>query len=119
MNLLDEFGLSHADIVFLYSENKKGIALCVRGHLDDADKVTFEIFSVYFNRFLQKHGNECYEEVAQRAKMVGRSHAGDIKDIAKEVLIQYFEKYLQQHEVEVVCDIEREKSLFYTRKYTK
>ena len=119
MNLLDEFDLSHVDIAFLYSENKKGIALCMRGHLDDADKVTFEIFSVYFNRFLQKHGDECYEEVAQRAKMVGRSHAGDIKDIAKEVLMQQFEKYLQHYEVEVVCDIEREKSPFYVSKYTK
>ena len=119
MNLLDEFGLSHTDIAFLYSENKKGIALCVRSHLDDADKVTFEIFSVFFNRFLQKHGDECYEEVAQRAKMVGRSHAGDIKDIAKEVLMQHFKKYLQQYEVEVVCDIEREKSPFYISKYAE
>jgi len=119
MSLLDEFGLSRADIAFLYSKNKKGIALCMRSYLNDADKITFEIFSVYFNKFLQKHGNECYEEVAQRAKMVGRSHAGDIKYIAKEVLMQHFKKYLQQYEVEVVCDIEREKSPFYTSKYTK
>ncbi len=119
MNLLDEFGLSRADIAFLYSENKKGIALCMRSDLDDTDRVTFEIFSVYFNRFLQKHIDECYEEVAQRAKMVGRSHAGDIKDIAKEVLMQHFKKYLQQYEVEVVCDIEREKSPFYISKYAE
>jgi len=117
-SLLDEFGFSDADIAILYSENKSEIALCMRKDIDDSDKATFEIFSVHFNKFLLDNINECYEEIVQRAKMVGRSHAGDVKDILKDVLMQKFIKYLQQYEVEIVCDIEREKSPFYINKYT-
>lgn len=119
MKLLEELGLSNADIAFLYSKNKMRVALCVRGSLKESDKITLDIFTEYFNKFFVEYADECYEEVAQKAKMVGRSHAGDIKDIAKDVLLQKFDVYLQQHEVEVVCDIEREKSPFYVSKYTK
>jgi len=119
MRLLEEFGLSNADIAFLYSKNKTRVALCVRGSLEESDKITLDIFTTYFNKFFVEYADECYEEVAQKAKMVGRSHAGDIRDIAKDVLMQRFDAYLQQNEVEVVCDIEREKSPFYVSKYAK
>ncbi|WP_457747461.1 hypothetical protein [Sulfurimonas sp.] len=119
MRLLEEFGLSNADIAFLHSKNKTRVALCVRGSLKESDKITLDVFTEYFNKFFVKYADECYEEVLQKAKMVGRSHAGDIRDIAKDVLMQKFDAYLQQHEVEVVCDIEREKSPFYVSKYTK
>jgi hypothetical protein len=119
IKLLEEFGLSNADIAFLYSKNKTRVALCVRGSLKESDKITLDIFTAYFNEFFVKYADECYEEVAQKVKMVGRSHAGDIRDIAKDVLMQKFDAYLQQHEVEVVCDIEREKSPFYVSKYAK
>jgi len=118
MKLLSEFGLDKASVTFMRYKDKREVVLCVKGSLEKSDEIAFQVLTSYFKKFIVLHHDEFYEEIANKAKIAGLFHAGDVNDITKEVIMRYFDTYIQKNEIDIICEIEREKSPFYANKYT-
>ena len=118
MKLLSEFGLEKINVTFMQNKGKKEIVLCARDSLGKFDEIAFKVFAFFFKKFIVLHHDEFYEDVISKVKKAGLSNTGDISDIAKKAIMQHFEKYIQNNEIDIICEIEREKSPFYVNKYT-
>ena len=116
-DILQEYGIAKSDVVFIETIKGTRACLCARVPLSANDEIAFKVFGKYFEDFFALEADNWFQEVQNRAIMAGFANAGDISDIAKEVIMSAFEAYLQEKDIEIVCDIEREKSPFYANKY--
>jgi len=53
------------------------------------------------------------------AKLKGIGNDENIIDIVLAKLDKYFKKYFFESEIDIICDIEREKSPYYPNRFTK
>lgn len=116
-DLLQEYGIQKSEVVFVKTTKGTKISLCVRNPLSSDDEVVFKVLGKYFEDFLVSEVDTWFEKLQTKAIMAGFANAGDITDIAKEVIAMAFETYLQKYDIEIMCDIEQEKSPFYANKY--
>ncbi len=116
-DILQEYGIDKSDIIFPKTTKGMKITLCARSSLSSSGEVTFKILGKYFEDFLASEINYWLEEIRHRVSLAGLSNTDNIKDIAKDVLMSAFESYLHKNDIEIICDIEREKSPFYENMY--
>jgi hypothetical protein len=116
-DMLQVYGIQKSEVVFVKTTKGTKISLCVRTPLSSDDKVAFKVLEKYFEDFLSSEVDNLFEKIQTKAIMAGFANAGDVTDIVKEVISEAFETYLQKYDIEIMCDIEQEKSPFYTKKY--
>ena len=117
IDMLQVYGIQKSEIIFVKTTKGTKISLCVRNTLSSDDETTFKVIGKYFEDFLVSEVDNWFEKLQTKAIMAGFANAGDITDMAKDIIAEAFETYLQKYDIEIMCDIEQEKSPFYANKY--
>lgn len=123
LKYLDIFDLPKVEIVFLSingGDEAEKITLAIPKQENSNDVlIAFSVISTYFKNFLVKNIKVALDEVRTIANKQGYDRAEDISHIILKVLARHFYDYVCEFEIEIVCDIEREKSPYYINNYEK
>jgi len=119
MLALGSFGVEKAKIVYSEDNNhSKTFSLAISKDATKQEEIAAKIISNYLEEFILKHGEECLSKIKTRVLAAGFSlQDSKAGGLIMESLEDLFFKHIKEYEIEVLCDIEREKSIYYVNKF--
>ena len=121
LNCLNSIGLDDARVVLLSQKSSNEISKITitisNKMLSEEKKIALHVASGYFDKFFKNNSSYIYtkaEKIVNQRKM---SYNDDITDILVRLLESGFKKYFMESEIDILCDIEREKSPYYPNFY--
>lgn len=125
LDYLKTFDLYNVDIQYYDIHHDSGatsskikLALSTKIKYVPKERITsFLIFSSFFDTFLIRDINTIYDELKAKIYRKGSNEYANERALINSVISQYFYNYVKEYEVEIYCELEREKSPFYMHKY--
>jgi len=117
LNYLNIFDLYDVRIACVKGESYDNFVLKMPSKDITKDtKIAFFIVGKHFEMFTAKNSSFLYDKLEIVVKQRGYGYNDNISNIIFDFLSRYFRKYVKKYEIEILCDIEREKSPFYKNK---
>jgi len=118
LDYLETFDITGANICFL--KNKEVTTITI--HIPDIElsynqKVAFFVVADYFKKFLSQYIENIFDKIENKTRKKNLNRDDNIIDIALPCISEYFRNYITKFEIEIACDIEREKSPCYSTNY--
>lgn len=125
LDYLKIFDLQNVEIQYYNTHHDSGttsrkikLALPIKVKHVPKERITsFLIVSSFFDTFLIRDINTIYDEAKAKIYKKGSDEYANEKELINSVISQYFHRYVKEYEIEIYCELEREKSPFYTHKY--
>lgn len=118
LDCLETFELYGVGICFLKNNESYKITINMPDkEISYEQKVSFLVINDYFKKFLDRDMEAIYENIELITRIKRYSRDDNILDIAVPLFCKFFKNYILEFEMEIACDIEREKSPFYATKY--
>ncbi|WP_321779377.1 hypothetical protein [Sulfurimonas sp.] len=125
LDYLKIFELHNVEILYYDTYNdsdnistkiKLGLSTKVK-YVSKEQLISFLILSSFFDTWLVRDIDIVYDEIKSEIYRKGSDEHANEKALINSVLSQYFHNYIKEYEVEIYCELEREKSSFYIYKY--
>lgn len=121
LDFLNIFGLNEVKIFYIQNNNdieKSSFTLSIPNtDLSEDKKIAFYILDKYFKKFILKYLSKIYLEAVKIVENSNLTDEENINFIVFPIIKKHFKNFVEENEIEIACEIEREKSSFYPTTY--